>query len=167
MGSSTDQLAIRIPGEQAHAPELDAQPFGDELCEARLVSLTRRLRPDHHVDEAVRCDGDLGTLSWRPGRDLDVVGYSDPAVPAAPPCLLPARREALPVGQREGTILHRDVVAAVLDDAEGIRVRHAFALDQIAPTQLDTIESVTARGEIDQALHDEHHLGTAGASIRR
>ncbi len=70
---------IRVTGDQTHALERDAEPFGDELREARLVALATRQRADHDVDEAVQRDRDLGALARNSAGQLDIVGDADAA----------------------------------------------------------------------------------------
>ena len=81
--------------------ERHAEPFGDELGEARLVALAVGDGADHDVDAAVRVHGDLGALARDAGRGIDVVGDADAAALAAPARLRAARREARPVAQLE------------------------------------------------------------------
>ena len=99
--------------------------------------------------------------------ELDVVAEPDAPEPPAPTCLGPARLEAGPVGQRHDAVLRGRVVAAVVEQAQRIAVRHRRGRYEIAPAQRHAIEAVSPGREVDRALDDEHHLGPAGGPIRR
>ena len=68
------------------AVERHAEPFGDELGEARLVALAGRHRAHHQLDPALGQHGDLGALARRAAGDLDIIGDADAAQPAASLC---------------------------------------------------------------------------------
>ena len=165
--SPTDGHAVGVPGDEAHLLEIDAQPLGQDLGEARLMPLAGRQCAEDELDPPLGVHGDLRALARRPAVQLDVVGEADAAVAAAPARLGPARLEPRPVGEGHGAVERRRVVPAVVDQAEGIAIRHGGRRHQVAPAQLDPVEAVTARGEVDQSLQDEHHLGPPGAAVGR
>src|SRR5499426_1214326 len=74
---------VRVSGDELHVPVLDAKPLGDELGEARLVSLAGGQRAEDHVDAAFRPHGDLRTLARIAGVQLNVVREADTAVPSS------------------------------------------------------------------------------------
>jgi hypothetical protein len=82
-----------------------------------------------------------------------------------PRAFVAPRREVLHVGERECLVHHALVFAAVIGDAGAVRVRQALRRDEIAAAQLDPVEAILARGDIDQPLENEHRLGAAGTTI--
>ncbi len=84
-------------GDDPHFLERHAEPFVDQLREARLVALTVRHRADDDVDPAVALDGDFGAFARLPGGGVDIVGDGDAAVFAALARFGAARGEAVPV----------------------------------------------------------------------
>src|SRR5439155_20200541 len=95
--ASADGRHVGVPGDQAHLVQLDAEPLGEELREARLVALAGRLRAHHDVDAALGPHGDLGALVRHAGVELEVVGQADAAVTTAPAGLGPPRLGPGPV----------------------------------------------------------------------
>ena len=75
------------------------------------------------------------------------------------------RLKPCPVAEFQRQIHAADIIAVVVFDAERIFVRQFLFGHEIAPAQRDAIVAAFARGEIDQPLHDEDHLGPAGAAI--
>ena len=103
MRPATDLDDIGIAGDQPNGLIGRFEQIGDDLAEAGLVALAGRQRADDDVDMLLaRIDGDLGALSRRPGRQVDVVGDADAAQPAARACGRAPRLEPGPVGE-----LHR------------------------------------------------------------
>ena len=47
MGAAAERHAVGVAGDDAHALDRHAEPFGDELREARLVALALRDDADH------------------------------------------------------------------------------------------------------------------------
>ena len=166
MRASTDGRDVGVAGDEPHVTELDAEPLRQELREARLVTLARRERAEHHVETALGAHGDLRALARRAGVELQVVRQADAAIAPAPPRLGAARLEAGPIGERHRAVLRRRVVAAVVEEADRVAVRHRAGRHQVASPQLHAVESVMACREVDQPLDDEHHLGPARAAIR-
>jgi hypothetical protein len=68
-----------------------------------------------------------GALARIAGVELEIVRDADPAIAPAPARLGPARLEPLPVGQLHRAIERGPVVAAVVDDAQAVGVRHGPA----------------------------------------
>ena len=112
-----------------------------------------------------RLYGDLGPLARRAGGGVDVIGDADAAALAALARLGAAGRKALPIGESQHPLHDLMVVAAVVDHAERVGVRHHRFRHEVAPAQLDAVDAGLARRQVDQPLHDEHHLGPAGAAI--
>jgi hypothetical protein len=77
--SAADRRNVGIARQQAHRAHVDAEPFGDELREARLVPLAGRDRAKDHIHAAVLADIDLCTLARRARIELDVVAHADAA----------------------------------------------------------------------------------------
>src|SRR5437899_6937773 len=119
---------IRVAGDELHVPELDAEPLRDELREARLVSLAGGQRAEDHVDAAFRPHGDFRALARIAGVQLDVVREADAAVPSAPARLGATGLESLPVRQLDQAIQGGGVVAAVVDETDGVAIRHCARL---------------------------------------
>ena len=55
------------PAMKRTAFDRHAEPFGDQLREARLVALALRGDADDEFDDALRLDGDLGFLARHAG----------------------------------------------------------------------------------------------------
>ncbi len=91
----------------------------------------------------------------------------DAAPPAAAARLVAARGKPLPVAQGERGGHQLCVRAAIVAEPERISVRHRRFRDEVAPPQVQAVESVRARGEVDQPLDDEDRLGPARAAVRR
>ena len=72
-----------VVGDIVDAVERHAEPFGDELREARLMALAGGHGAHHQLDPAFGKDGDLGALARRAAGDLDIIGDADAAQPAA------------------------------------------------------------------------------------
>src|SRR6266481_3550846 len=140
--------------------------FDDELREARRVPLAGRERAEYHLDRSLGTHRDVRALAREAGVELDVVRDADPPIPTAPARLRAAGLEPRPVREGERSILRGEVVAAVVERADGVSVRHGARGHEVLPPELDSIESVPACGEIDQALHGEHDFGASGAAVR-
>ena len=147
--------------------QLHAEPLDDELREARRVSLAGRERAEHHVDRSLGAHRDVRALAREPGIELDVVRHADPAIAAAPARLGAAGLEPRPVREGHRTLLGGQVVATVVECADGVPVRHRARGHEVPPPELEPVESVPLRGEVDQPLHDEHDLGASRAAVRR
>ena len=83
MRAAADRDPVGVAGDEAHALDRHAEPFGDELREARLVALALRDDADDELDEAVGRHGDLGLLARHAGGDVDVIADADAAIFAA------------------------------------------------------------------------------------
>ena len=83
MRAAADRDAIGIAGDEAHGLDRHAEPFGDELREARLVALALRDDADDKLDEAVGRHRDFRFLARHAGRDVDVIADPDAAIFAA------------------------------------------------------------------------------------
>src|SRR5688572_29370286 len=103
---------------------LDPEPLDHELREARFVPLTGRERAQHEVDLSLSPHRDVRTLAREAGVDLDVVRDADPAIAPAPAGLGATPLEPGPVGENGRAIEGRPVIAAVVNDADGVPVRH-------------------------------------------
>ena len=57
------------------------------------------------------------------------------------------------------------VGAAIVDHAERISVGQLLLRHEVAAAQFDAIEPELPRSDVDQALHDEHHLGPTRTAI--
>ena len=114
------------------AVERYAEPLGDKLREARLVTLTGGHCPHHQFDPSLRQDGDLGTLARETAGDLDVVRKANAAIPAAPPSLVAPWRKAVPIGKLQRLFHRGRVVAAVIREAERVGIRLRAWRDHIA-----------------------------------
>jgi hypothetical protein len=68
----------------------------------------------------------------------------------APARFRAARLEARPVGHGHRAILGGGVVAAVVDEADGVAVGHGRRRTEVAPAQRHAIEAVAARRQVDQ-----------------
>ena len=167
MGAAADGSEVGIAGDQPDLLEADTEPFDDELGEARLVTLAGRQRAEHDVDAAVGTHRDLGALARHAGVELDVVGEADAAVPATLARREAALLEPVPVGPGDHAILGGRVVAAVVDEAERVAIRHRVTRHEVAPPQRHAIEAVPARRDVDQPLDHEHDLRPARRAIRR
>ncbi len=152
-------------GEEAHLLDRHVEPLDDELGKARLVALALRARADHDVDVTVGLHRHLGALARDAGRGVEIIGDGDAAQLAAGAGVGAARGKAVPVAHAQHPLQGVVIVAAVVDHAEGVGVGKLVAPHEIAAADLDAIEAVLAAGEVDQPLHDVHHLGAAGAAI--
>ncbi len=83
MRAAADRDEVGIAGDEAHALDRHAEPFVDELREARLVALALRHDADDEIDKAVGRHRDLGLLARHAGGDIDVIGDADAAIFAA------------------------------------------------------------------------------------
>ena len=158
---------VGVAGHQANAVEGHPEPVGDALGEGGLVPLPARQRADHDFDQVRRPHFDPGALDGKARGDLDRVGEPDAAQPAARPRLGAPRRKPVPVGEAKRPVHRLLVVAAVIGEPERRPVGHGGGRNQVAPAQRHRVETVLARGEVDQPLHRQHRLGPAGAAIRR
>ena len=93
--------AIGVVGDEIDAVEGHAEPFGQELREARLVALAAIHRAEHQFDPALGADRDLGALARRAAGAFDVIGDADAAQLAAPLRLGAARRKAVAIGEAQ------------------------------------------------------------------
>ena len=136
--AAPDGHEVGVAGDEPHLLGGHAEPLGHELGEARLVALARRQRADDDLDAALGAHRDLRSLARRAGRDLDVVGDADAAVAAALARLARAA-PGNPAQSRElgGARLRRAIVAAVVDDAERIRVGHGGGGHEVSPPELE------------------------------
>ena len=66
MRAAADRDAVGVAGDEAHAVDRHAEPFGDQLGEARLVALALRHGADHQLDDAVGLHRDLGRSRGTP-----------------------------------------------------------------------------------------------------
>src|SRR6185437_14477817 len=98
MAAAADRNDVGVALDELDALERDAEPFGDALREARLVSLAARQCADHDIDAALARDRDPRIFARRPARRLDVVGKPDAAQLVAPFGFHPALAETVPVG---------------------------------------------------------------------
>src|SRR5262250_924546 len=138
---------------------LDAEPLDEELREARLVPLSRRERTEHQIHPSFRLDGDVRTLARIARVELEIVRDTDPTIAPACPSLGTTLLEPVPVGEFDGAIESRPIVTAVVDDADGIPIRHGAGGHEVPATEREAVEPVPARGEVDQPLDHEHDLG--------
>src|SRR5947207_3377506 len=97
-------------------------------------------------------DGSM--ISSARSRGAPVLSSIDIATPIPrqrPPSarLRPARREPRPVPQYGRPPQRGRVVAAVLNQAERIAVRHRFRRHQVAKPDLEAVEAVLAAGDVD------------------
>ena len=165
MRAAADRDPRGVAGDEPDAVERHAEPFGDQLREAGLVPLALRHGADRDLDDALGLHHHLGLLARRAGRGVDVVGDADAAAFAARLRLGAAGREAGPVAEPQHPLHAVVVLAAVVDHAERVGVRHRAFRHEVAAAQLDAVDAGLLRGEVDQPLHDEHHLGPARAAI--
>ena len=122
---------------------------------------------EHELDGAVLERPELRPLAGNAARDLDVVGDGNSPAPPASFRFRAARLEARPVRRVERRIHCGRVVAAVVGNADGVRIRHRSGGDQVASAKRDPVEAVLVRGEVDQPLDHIDDLGPAGAAIHR
>ena len=132
MRAAADLHDVGVAGNDPHILERHAQPFVDQLSEARLVALSVRDRPDDDIDPAVGMHRDLGPLARLPGRGVDVIGDADATTLAALARLGAARGKALPVAELERLFHDLVIGAAVVDHAERIGVGKLGRREQIA-----------------------------------
>ncbi len=165
MRAAADRDPVGVAGDEAHAVERHAEPFGDQLRERRLVALALRHGADEDLDLALGQYRHLGLLARRAGRGVDIVGDADAAAFAARPRLGAPRRQTVPVGQPQHLLHHLMVMAAVVDHAERVGVRHQRCRHEVPAPQFDAVDAGLSRSEVDQPLHDEHHLRPAGAAV--
>src|SRR5205814_5847259 len=123
------------------------EPFDQELREARGVTLTGRERAEYQLDRFLRTHRDVRALAREAGVELDVVRHADSAITAAPARRGAARLEPGPIRELEHPVQGGRIVAAVVDQAERISVRHRAGGHEVLSPELDAIESVTARRE--------------------
>ncbi len=165
--AAAERRLIGVAGDQTHLLVRDAEPLHEQLRKAGLVALAGRQGSQHDVDPPLGMHRDLRALARHAGVELDVVAETDAPVAAARSGFGAARLEARPVGQRHHAVLGRRIVAAVVEQAERIAVRHGGGGHEVAPPQRHAIEAVAPGGQIDRALDDEHHLRPAGGAIGR
>src|SRR5215831_20522491 len=89
-------------------------------------------------------DRQLGPLARRASVELDRHRNADAAAAAAPARLRPAHRKPRPVPQFSRPPQRGRIVAAVIDEAERIAVRHRCRRDEVAPPDLEAVEAVAA-----------------------
>ena len=84
---------------------------------------------------------------------------------SALPSLDTAGLEPRPTAQFGGASQRCRVVAAVVDEAERIAIRHRIRPHQVAPAQFEPVEPMAPARDVDQALEDEHDLRPPGTPI--
>ena len=119
------------------------------------------LRAGDQRDRAVGLETHVDILVRRAAGRLDVIGDAQPAQPAAPFALAPARVEARPVGACQRMIERLGEVAAVDLEAEGVGHGHRFRWHHVAPAEIGAVEAGLPRRRIDQTLDDVDGLGEA------
>src|ERR1700739_197779 len=118
MGAAADRDPIGVAGDEAGRLERHAEPFADELGEARLVALALGGDADDELDGVVGLHRDLGFLARHAGRDIDVVAAPHAAIFAALLGLGAAALEAGPAAELERGVHGADIVAVVVFDAD-------------------------------------------------
>src|SRR6185312_10537869 len=101
MRAAADRREVGIAGDELHLAEIDREPLGDELGEARLVPLSGGERAEHHLDAPFGQHAYLGALARRAGVQLDVVPQAYAAAAPARAGLAPYPFESRPVGELE------------------------------------------------------------------
>ena len=91
-------LTMSVSPRMMHLLDGHLDHVGNDLGEARLVTLAARLRADHDLDPAVRLHLDLGALLRGADRELDVIREAE-AEQLAARGVLAALREAVPIGE--------------------------------------------------------------------
>ena len=167
MSAAADRHPVGVAGHEAHAFDRHAEPFGHQLREARLVALGPARRADHHLDGALGQNRDLGSFraarrsrcrrSWR-RRCRGACRVFSPRRGGAGN---PSQSASVKRARHDGGIVAAVVGPCRTDFCTASRLRG----HQIAPAKLDAVEAALARGEVDQPLDDEHHLGPAGAAV--
>ena len=158
---------IGVVGDVDDAVERHAEPFGDELGEARLMALSGRHRAHDQLDLAFGKHGDLGALARRAGGDLDIIGDADAAQLAAASRFRAAGGKAAPIGERQRRVHRLLVSAAVVGDAERVGVGLRRGRDHVPPAQRRRVEPEPVGRQIHQPLDDKDRLGPAGAAVGR
>src|SRR5262244_4479440 len=114
---------------------LEADPLDAELREARHVPRLRRERTEHQIHAPVWLHGDVRPLARIAGVELEIVRDADPTIAPACSSLGTTLLEPVPVGEFDGAIESRPIVAAVVDDADGIPVRHGAGEHEVPATE--------------------------------
>jgi hypothetical protein len=79
------------------------------------MTLARRHRAKHKLDDAGRIDRHLCALTGRTGIQLDRIGDTNPAIPTTLPRFGAASLKSRPIGQLGGAPQRCRVVAAVIN----------------------------------------------------
>src|ERR1035437_9585518 len=98
MRAATNLYDVGVAGNQTDILNRNAEPFIDQLREARLVTLAVRYGADHQIEASVRVHGQLGPLSWNARCRIDVIGDADAAIATATSRLGLAHGKFLPIG---------------------------------------------------------------------
>ncbi len=131
-----------------------------------------RGRAGTHDDLARRPDADPDALERPAARCLDIVAKTEPDVAALGSCGFLAGLEAGPSCGCQSARLAFGIVTAIVSHrapvalANGNRERHSLRRDEIAAANLVTREPELRRDPVEQSLHDERALWTAGAPRR-
>jgi hypothetical protein len=120
--SGADRHAGGVAGDEAHAIGRHPEPFAEQLRKARLMALAARQSADDHLDNAFRVYRNLGTFLRRAALRLDIGADPDAAPPATRLGLGAARREPVPIGQRQCPVQHRVIRAAVVGHSKRIGI---------------------------------------------
>src|SRR5262245_37397187 len=130
----------------------DTELVGDDLCERRLVALAVRARPGDRRDLAAALDTDDAALPaehvrrFHVGRDADAHDLA-----ATARCGLLAT-ELVVSGELDDPVEGARVVAGVVRGTERSPVGERAGRDEVAPADLDGIETRRPRGLVHHAL---------------
>src|SRR5215471_12878660 len=155
---------VRIPGDKSYRFGSDAKPLADQLHKARLVALPSRQGTNCHCDGVLRRDLDGCALMRRAACRLNVTPNADAATQALRHRGGTARREAVPIGERNGIIEDFPIEAAVISHSERIGVGQRLGGNEIRATEGKAVKSACMRSAIDEPLYYEHNLRPTGAA---
>src|ERR1700747_3502810 len=123
MRAAADRDPIGVAGDDAHGFDRHAKPFGDELGETRLMTLTLRHHADDKLDDTFRQHQEFRLLARYAGGYIDVVADTDAAIFAALSRFAAALFETGPVAKLQRRIHGADVIAVIVFDAKWIPIR--------------------------------------------
>src|SRR5580692_11184325 len=139
MGAAAEGDTVGVAGDKTDAVARHAEPLGDELRKARLMTLALRSDADDQLDEAVGRHGDLGLFARYAGGDIDIGCDTDAAALAALLGFLGAGLETFPVAKIERHVHGADIVAIIVFGAERIPVRQLFLGHEVLAAERDAV----------------------------
>ena len=143
--------------EDADAFHGHAQRIGGDLHADGLQALAEVGRTDVGADRAVRLDRQARMLARSGRAALDEAAHAQTMVDPVDQLAL-QRGLLLPSDFREAAVQGDLVVAAVVLETEGTRVRELLLLDEVLGADLGLVHAEFLRQDVDHALDQVHGL---------